>query len=137
MYLDVQFLRKMIEKYKPRLRTINGRDPMIWWNEFIARIEKEQRDMCPECLKCLKKLASLRIKYRDPKKAEKRKQKRKADKDWRMHLDECKFSQPATFLPLIKRKDLGQIVPPLPSATTDPAENLQEFALLDSGTTSP
>ena len=78
MYLDVQFLRKMIEKYKPRLRTVHGIDPMIWWTEFIERIEQEQAAMCPDCLQCLKKLAAVKILRKDPEKASKQKKKRGA-----------------------------------------------------------
>ena len=90
-YLDVQFLRKMIETYKPRLRTVNGRDPLVWWNEFIERIQREQDAMCPTCLGCLKKLASLKLLHKDPQKKEKRKQKSSAQQVWRKHLDECKL----------------------------------------------
>ena len=131
-YLDVQFLRKMIETYKPRLRTVNGRDPLVWWNEFIERIQREQDAMCPTCLGCLKKLASLKLLHKDPQKKEKRKQKSSAQQVWRKHLDECKLVAAAEFGPLIHRRDQMQPQPAV-SASTSLSDVLEEFVLQDSG----
>ena len=64
---------------------------MAWSEAFLAKVEKEQKEQCPDCLLHLKRLAGLRLTKRDPLAKQKREAKVDVDKDLEGHLDECKY----------------------------------------------
>ena len=119
----------MYEKYKPRMRGKGGRDPCRWWEEFLAKIEREQGNLCPECLIHLRKLANLRLSKKDSLYNQKKATKDSADRALKAHLDECKFVIREQFWPLVKRR----VFSAGPSATTPPIDALPELKLKDTG----
>lgn len=105
--------------------------PLVWWEAFLAKIEKEQKDQCPDCLLHLRRLAGLRLTKRDPQVKQKREARNDVDKDLEAHLDsECKYIVREKFWPLRKRRDVVHG----PSASSPPVAPLEnELLLPDTG----